>query len=102
MRDADKRQLYRVVLAHISHWGKHYDRELLEDDIRDAHNGRPDGWLVTNENMWLFRQYRNAVSPSPSHMVDAALAYGKSRADDSHLVDAGEAMEEERTGWGVK
>lgn len=77
MRDEDKQRLYQIVLDKLErHRGKN-SRRRVQDAIFAAHNGRPDGCLVTADNMWLFRQYRNSVSPNPKHMVDAALAYGK-------------------------
>lgn len=77
MREEDKQRLYQLVLDELAlHRSKHA-RRMVEDAIFAAHNGRPDGYLVTADNMWLFRQYRNSVSPSPKHLVDAALAYGK-------------------------
>jgi hypothetical protein len=75
MTDEDKAKLYRIVRDRLECgkvWGK---RKHVESSILAAHNGRPDDLLVTTSNMYLFRQYRNSVSPSPAHMVDAALAW---------------------------
>jgi hypothetical protein len=78
MRDEDKADLFRLVLERLDN-GR---RGAVSQSIYDAHNGRPDGLLVTTDNMWLFRQYRNSVSPSPGHMIDAALAYQKEKSHD--------------------
>lgn len=77
MTDQDKAELYRIVRKRLAGGGASLasKRKHVESDISDAHNGRPDGYFVTSDNLSLFRQYRNAVSPSPKHMVDAALAY---------------------------
>jgi hypothetical protein len=75
MTDEDKGKLFRIVRDRLN-CGKIYGkRKHVESAIYAAHNGRPDGLLVTTDNMYLFRQYRNSVSPSPAHMVDAALAW---------------------------
>jgi hypothetical protein len=50
-----------------------YKRSEVEDAIRAAHNGRPDGYLVTNDNQWMFRRYRNYESPNPKQLVAEAL-----------------------------
>lgn len=77
MREEDKQRLYRIVLDELARHRTKHARRMVEDAIFAAYNGRPDGYLVTADNMWLFRQYRNSVSPSPKHMVDAALEHGK-------------------------
>lgn len=52
---------------------RQYGRGWVEDRITDAHLGRPDGRLVTDENLHLFRQYRNTVSADPRVLTDEAL-----------------------------
>lgn len=74
MTEADKQKLYRVIRDYMNRNHGPYMQHGMARRIQQAHNGMPDGSLVTTDNMWLFRQYRNAVSPSPSHMVAAALA----------------------------
>lgn len=98
MEQSNKEKLYRVVLKRLHCGSLGGKRKHVESAIYAAHNGRPDGFLVTTDNMRLFRQYRNAVSPDPAHMVNAALAYEASRKADAEYVDACEAMENERTG----
>ena len=71
MTKENQHELFETVLSFINT----YDRESAERRIWDAHMGNPDGRLVTNENMHLFRQYRNSIDPNPVHMVDSALAY---------------------------
>lgn len=63
-------ELFRLVREHIAKHGQ----SLTEYRIYKAHNGNPDGRLVTNENLHLFRQFRNSVSGSPTVLVHAALA----------------------------
>ena len=75
MTDEDKAKLYRIVRDRLECGRLCGKRKHVESSILAAHNGRPDGLLVTTSNMYLFRQYRNSVSPSPAHMVDAALAW---------------------------
>jgi len=75
MTDEDKGKLFRIVRDRLNCGKSYYKRKHIESAIFAAHNGRPDGLLVTTDNMYLFRQYRNSVSPSPAHMVDAALAW---------------------------
>ena len=82
MDKADTHKLFDILLA-VMGSPTVASRRLVEMDIFDAHNGKPDGYMVTNDNMYLFRQYRNSVSPSPRHMVDAALAYAKTMKPDT-------------------
>lgn len=74
MTDEDKQELYRVVRSWVMTPGW-YTQEDVRVCIQDAHAGRPDGLLVTNDNQWMFRQYRNSVSPDPAQLVKEALAY---------------------------
>ena len=74
MTEEDKKELFEIVLDSVNRRG----REVTEKRIWDAHMGSPDGWVVSMENMHLFRRYRNSVSGNPIHMVDAALAYHRS------------------------
>lgn len=77
MTDNDKRLLYRIVLDRLNSGKRERARwRSVEQAIFDAHNGRPDGFLVTTDNMWLFRQYRNSVSPNPGQLVREAIDYG--------------------------
>ena len=69
MLEENKAELFRLVIDYIDTW----DTDLAMRRIRDAHNGRPDGRLVTNNNLHLFRQYRNGISSAPLDMVNAAL-----------------------------
>jgi len=74
MRDADKAELYRLVRGWVLTPG-YPERQHVIDCIQDAHGGRPDGYLVTNDNQWMFRQYRNSVSPDPARLVREAVAF---------------------------
>lgn len=78
MTDNWQDELFRVVLSRLSAGrGAKKSRGEVWDAIYAAHNGRPDGYLVTNDNQHLFRLYRNNVSPNPDHLIDAALKYQK-------------------------
>jgi len=74
MDDADKADLYRLVRGWVLTPG-YPTQTLVKECIQDAHLGRPDGYLVTNDNQWMFRQYRNSVSPNADQLVREALAY---------------------------
>ena len=69
MLEADKQELYRLVLDHMEKHGQ----SLTEMRIYAAHNGNPDGDFVTQSNLHLFRQFRNTVSMAPRTLVHAAL-----------------------------
>ena len=71
MTEENKHKLFEIVVASVEKRG----REVTEKRIWDAHMGSPDGWVVTMENLHLFRRYRNSIDPNPVHMVDSALAY---------------------------
>jgi len=70
--EGNKKLLFEEVLSDLNTYGS---ERMTVESIRDANNGRPDGRLVTNENLHLFRQYRNTVSPAPGHLVQAARNY---------------------------
>lgn len=61
-------ELRATVLAALDKYGE----PLVIRRIEDCHNGRLDGYVVTNENLHLFRVYRNSVSGSGKRMVDEA------------------------------
>jgi hypothetical protein len=65
-------ELFAIITGAIDAGMK---RELVELRIQKAHRGSPDGNLVTNENLHLFRVYRNHVAGKASVLVDAALAH---------------------------
>ena len=75
MAEADKHELFRIILARLNNGRVSGKRKHVESDILSAHMGRLDGWWITTDNLHLFRQYRNYVSCEPAHMVDAALAW---------------------------
>ena len=45
---------------------------VVANSIMDANLGRPDGWIVTDDNLHLFRQYRNSVSANPNDLIREA------------------------------
>lgn len=82
MTDDWKADLFRIVRAELDRvtTKKRGGRRRVWDAICAAHNGRPDGYLVTNDNQWLFRLYRNNVSPNPDHLIDEALKFQEEEA----------------------
>ena len=96
MKTADKHKLFRIVIQSLNAQRSCYGPQIVESMIRHAHNGRIEGFMVTTDNLYLFRQYRNAVSCEPRHLMDAASAYMAKLAEDERYVDACEAMENER------
>ncbi len=73
MREVDRAELCRIVRGYIDPKRPGHKPKQVWQIIHAAHNGRPDGFLVTNDNMWLFRQYRNSISCNPQDMIDEAL-----------------------------
>ena len=73
MTDADKQELYRIVLARLNEGRVSSKRRHVESDILAAHMGRPGGW-INWDNLALFRQYRNTVTGDPKRLVDEALS----------------------------
>lgn len=77
MEEKDVHRLYRIVLDALGKDPSEHDRQRIRLRIAEAHHGMTSGDLVTTENIGLFRQYRNSVSPDPKHLVAAALAFAK-------------------------
>lgn len=75
MREQDRESLCRIVKAYIDPKRPGHKPRQVWQIIEAAHNGRPDGFLVTNDNMWLFRQYRNSVSCNPQDIIDEAMLF---------------------------
>ena len=96
MTTADKHKLFRIVIQSLNAQRSRYGRQIVESMIRHAHNGRIEGFMVTADNLHLFRQYRYDVSPEVWHLMEAADAYMAKLAEDERYVDACEAMEDER------
>ena len=69
MNQQNRQELLDIVNTALAD----YDERTIAFIIQDAHNGRPDGLIVTDFNLHLFRQYRNSVSPSPAALIREAL-----------------------------
>jgi len=69
MNEQNRQQLVEIVNAAVARHGE----KTVTWSIVDANNGRPDGYIVTDANLHLFRQYRNSVSPNPSVLIQEAL-----------------------------
>jgi hypothetical protein len=69
MKDTSRQELLSIVRAALDE----YSENTVAWSIADANNGRPDGYIVTDANLHLFRQYRNSVSPNPSALIKEAL-----------------------------
>lgn len=71
MQEPERKELMRLV----SGWLNEHGDEFVANIIIDAHLGRPDGWLVTRDNLHLLRQYRNSVSGNAQDMINEALKF---------------------------
>ena len=69
MKQQNRQELLDIVNAALAD----YDERTIAWIIQDAHGGRPDGLIVTDTNLHLFRQYRNSVSPSPTALIREAI-----------------------------
>jgi hypothetical protein len=70
-------KLYRLV-RHALDTGRRRD---VHADIMAAHMyDRPQGFITRESSGWV-RQYRNSVSPDPSHLIEAALASQEETSD---------------------
>ena len=69
MTEEDKKELFEIVLDSVNRRG----REVTEKRIWDAHMGSPDGWVVTMENMHLFRRYRNSIDAIEVEYEDMSI-----------------------------
>lgn len=68
MLQKNKTELMDIVYHEIVDCGSGHVAKV----IGEAHMGRPGG-CVTNQNLHLFRQYRNLVSPDPAKLVGEAM-----------------------------
>ena len=73
MDEENKRALFQIV----KHFAERYDVETVIRSVNKSHLGNLDGEIVTNENLHLFRQYRNRVSNAASALVYDALRFKK-------------------------
>ena len=64
-------ELAKLITAMIDAIG----RKRTAGYILDAHNGKPDGYYITSDNMHLVRRYRNSVSGNPAQLIEEALSY---------------------------
>jgi hypothetical protein len=60
------------LMALVSGWLSGMDDSRVDALILDAHNGRPDGVVVTEDNGHLLRRYRNRVSADPARLIQDA------------------------------
>jgi hypothetical protein len=72
MTDADRSELMNIVLNAIDANGFEMVRECIAFSNL---SGQVDGTVVTDENLHLFRQYRNSYGPT--HVLIDEAAYGK-------------------------
>ena len=70
MTPENKQKLYAIVDEYVVEYGY----KSAHRCIASCHNGRLDGYLCTNENLHLFRQYRNYVSADPARLIDESLS----------------------------
>lgn len=69
-----------TLMALVDEWLAQHDRRFIECVIIDAHNGRPDGTLVTEDNEHLIRRFRNRVSADPNRLIEEAQSWASWRA----------------------
>jgi hypothetical protein len=69
MTPENKTKLFAIVRTAIAEGSV----ARVQRAIYDCHNGRLDGWIVTQDNLHLFRQYRNNVSGDPARLTNEAL-----------------------------
>jgi hypothetical protein len=65
----DHTELFKIVREAVADYGNDSARRT----IQEAHDGRP-GSFITNENLHLFRIYRNSVTGNAQAMIKEALA----------------------------
>lgn len=65
----DHTELFKIVREAVEDYGNDSTRRT----ILAAHDGRP-GSFITNENLHLFRIYRNSVTGNAQAMIKEALA----------------------------
>ena len=69
-------EVNRVALMRlVSEWLNVYGDERVADAIGCAHRARPDGDMVTTDNLHLVRQYRNTRSSVPADLINDALTW---------------------------
>jgi hypothetical protein len=85
MLETDRAELCRIVRAYIDPKRPGHKPKQVWQIIEAAHNGRPDGYLVTSDNMWLFRQYRNSVTGSPQDLIDEAMLFQEEKDNVPHV-----------------
>ena len=61
-------KLFDIVLRAIKHEGA----KSAADTIQLAHMGKPMGF-INNDNLHLFRVYRNYISNDASHLINQVL-----------------------------
>ena len=69
MKDED----YKALMRLVSGWLNVYGDERVATAIGDAHRARPDGDMVTTDNLHLVRQYRNSRSADPARLISDAI-----------------------------
>lgn len=62
-------QLVEVIKRAFAEWAGGW--KVYHSDIANAHDGRPMG-MVNDDNLHLFRFYRNHVSNDPAHLLKEA------------------------------
>lgn len=66
---------YAALMRLVSQWLNVYGDERVADAIGCAHRARPDGALVTTDNLGLVRQYRNSRSADPADLIKDAITW---------------------------
>lgn len=60
------------LMEYVSDWLDDTEEWCVRDAIQQAHAGRPDGVIVSDDNQHLFRQYRNSRSAEAQDLINDA------------------------------
>lgn len=64
--------MHAELFALVAELVKHNDKNYMIDVIQHCHNGRLYGF-VTNDNLHLFRRYRNTVTGNARQLIKDAV-----------------------------
>jgi hypothetical protein len=71
MNEKNKLELFEIVSKAVIEQGQ----ESIARKIQACNAGNLDGYIVTNENLHLFRQYRNQVSNNSYALIYDAIKW---------------------------
>jgi hypothetical protein len=65
MRETDRNALFQIVRGAVVNFGKKKTVQIIEA----CHMHGKLGGFIDNDNLHLFRQYRNMISADPNHLT---------------------------------